>query len=121
MNLTPGNYIMACFFPNAEGVPHVALGMAKPLTVTAATRPFAAGPAPELTIDLADFRFDISAPISAGPQTFRVVNKGPQDHEAFLVLLAPGYTANDFVGAFQAIAAGGAAPSALILLRATVR
>jgi len=32
-NLQAGNYALICFIPNAEGVPHFALGMVKPLTV----------------------------------------------------------------------------------------
>ena len=35
MRLTPGNYVMECYVKNADGVFHIALGMALPLTVTA--------------------------------------------------------------------------------------
>ena len=101
---------MLCFIPNAEGVPHVALGMAKPLTVTEATGPLAAETAPDLTIDMVDFGFDLSAPTSAGPQTIRVTNKGEQDHEAFLVQLAPDATAQDFLAAFEPGAPPGPPP-----------
>ena len=133
LNLAQGNYLMVCFIPNAEGVPHMALGMVKPLTVTEATGPLADAPDPDITIDLADFTFEFSTDLSItaqkgadafAPTTFAVNNKGPQDHEALLVKLAPGATAADFaaafapgappgpppgqgVGGFQAIAAGG--------------
>ncbi len=33
MDLDAGNYALICFIPNAEGVPHAFLGMAKPFTV----------------------------------------------------------------------------------------
>ena len=29
LDLDPGNYMVLCFVPNAEGMPHVALGMAR--------------------------------------------------------------------------------------------
>lgn len=35
MRLTPGNYVMECYVKTADGVFHIALGMALPLTVTA--------------------------------------------------------------------------------------
>lgn len=54
-----------------------------------------------VTIDMVDFKFEISPPISLesptaqrldtlGPTTFQINNKGQQDYEAFLVKLAPG-------------------------------
>lgn len=110
VNLVPGNYLMVCFIPNAEGVPHVALGMAKPLTVTEPTGPLAAEPATNLTLELVDFMFELSAPISAGPQTIGVINKGPQDHEAFLVKLDPGATADDILAAMSPGAPPGPPP-----------
>lgn len=110
VNLAPGNYLMLCFIPNAEGNPHVALGMVKPLTVTEATGPLAAEPASDLNLDLVDFGFNLSAPISAGPQTIRVSNQGPQEHEAFLVRLNPGVTANAFLAAVAPDAPPGEPP-----------
>ena len=113
--------------------------MVKPLTVTEATCPLAVAPAPDLTIDLVGFGFDLSGPISLRFRTFKAINQGQQDHEAFLVKLAPGATTNDFVaafspgappgpppgqglGGFQAIAAGGAAHSDIISFnQATMR
>ncbi|MDP6550089.1 MAG: hypothetical protein QF659_08460 [Dehalococcoidia bacterium] len=52
MNLEPGSYAMVCLIPTGEGVPHFALGMATPLTVTVATSPLAAEPDSALTIDV---------------------------------------------------------------------
>ena len=34
VDLTPGTYAMICFLPNAEGTPHLAIGMAKEFTVS---------------------------------------------------------------------------------------
>lgn len=33
VNLDAGTYVLICFIPNAEGVPHFALGMVRELTV----------------------------------------------------------------------------------------
>jgi hypothetical protein len=97
---------MLCFVPNVEGVPHFALGQATSLTVTEATGPLAAEPESDLTIDMTDFAYGLSGPITAGTQTIRVTNSGAQDHEAFLVQLAPGATAMDFMAAFEPGAQG---------------
>ena len=33
MNLAEGDYLLICLIPNKQGVPHLALGMQKPLSV----------------------------------------------------------------------------------------
>ncbi len=109
-NLTPGNYAMVCFVPNAEGIPHFALGMVKAITVIEAEGPLAAAPETDLSIDMVDFGFGLSGPISSGPKEIEVVNKGEQEHEAFLVGLAPGATIQDFLGAFEPGAPPGPPP-----------
>lgn len=110
MNLDQGNYVMICLVPDAEGVPHFALGMVSSLTVTAATGPLAAEPDSDLTVEMFDFGYSLSEPITAGVQTIRVTNNGPQDHEAFLVQLAPGASAMDFLAAFAPDAPPGPPP-----------
>ena len=110
LNLEPGNYELVCFVADPNGVPHFALGMAQALTVTEATGPLAAEPTADLSIDMVDFGFDLSAPIAAGTQTIRIVNSGLQDHEAFLVQLAPDATAEDFLAAFEPGAPPGPPP-----------
>ena len=110
MNLAPGNYVMVCFISDQNGVPHLALGMVSPLTVTSATGPLAAEPAPDLNMNMIDFGFELSAPISAGTQAILVTNNGEQEHEAFLVQLSPGITAQDFLAAFEPDAPPGPPP-----------
>lgn len=110
LNLTAGNYVMLCFIPDAEGVPHVALGMAKPITVIESDAPLAAEPEADVTVDMVDFGFELSTPISSGPQNVRVINQGEQDHEAFLVKLNPGATVEQFLGAFEPGAPPGPPP-----------
>ena len=96
LNLTEGNYLIVCHIPAADGVPHSAKGMFKPLTVTAAkATPAAAGPKADVTMALRDYDFVLSSPLTAGRHTVRIVNEAEQFHEAFIVRLLPGKTAKE--------------------------
>lgn len=94
LDLAPGSYAMVCFIPSADGVAHVMKGMSRPLTVTG---PDVASPLPKsnVTVTLRDYSFDISRPLAAGHQVIRIHNAAMQDHELFLVRLAPGKTVQD--------------------------
>ncbi len=85
MDMAAGEYVMVCFVPNAEGVPHLALGMVKPITVIESDTPPVAVQASEVSIDMVDFGFAVTGAISAGTQTIDVPNEGEQDYEAFLL------------------------------------
>lgn len=101
MNLEPGNYVMLCFVPTADGVPHIAKGMVRPLTVVPSDAP--AGPLPEadLNVVLSDFDFTMSEPIGAGEQVIRFENTGSQPHELWFAKLAPGTTIEQLMAWFQ--------------------
>jgi hypothetical protein len=91
LNLTPGQYALACFIPSQDGVPHLAKGMLKPVTVTAGdSQPDTAAPQSAGTLNMRDFSFDIPDTLPAGSSTFTVVNAGPQPHELNILKLAPG-------------------------------
>jgi uncharacterized cupredoxin-like copper-binding protein len=97
LNLTPGTYALACFVSSADGTPHLAKGMLKPITVTPADAPSdtllsqsTAG-----TLTMRDFTFDIPSTLPAGPNTFSVVNDGPQPHELNILKLAPSAAPSD--------------------------
>ncbi len=63
-----------------EGPPHYALGMIRPLTITAG-EPGAAFPESESRVTARDYDFDVN--VKAGPQTVTFVNEGPgQVHHA---------------------------------------
>lgn len=96
VDLQPGNYAIICVIPAADGVPHFMKGMHRPLTVVASTDQ-TANPTADITMKLVDYAFDLSAPLTAGHHTIRVVNEGTQLHEAVLVRLAPGKNAGDLV------------------------
>ncbi len=107
MRLDAGRYLMLCLIPDKHGVPHVALGMEKELTVTPVRTVALAEPSPDVTITQHDFRFDLPNPITAGSRTIRVVNEGGQTHEVVLVKLNPGVSVGEFL---VAIAPGAAGP-----------
>ena len=96
LNLTPGQYALACFISSSDGVPHLAKGMLKPLTVTAAdAEPETAAPQSAGTLNMRDFSFDIPDVLPAGTATFTVANAGPQPHELNILKLAPGASLAD--------------------------
>lgn len=101
MNLTEGEYLLVCIIPDHKGVPHLALGMIKPLSVTGVKATLVSEPKASLTITTADYRFAQSRPITAGTHTIEVVNRGGQPHEVVLVKLNPGATAQEFGAAFE--------------------
>jgi uncharacterized cupredoxin-like copper-binding protein len=93
-NLQPGQYMFLCFVPSADGTPHYAKGMIKPVQVAATS------PAPETqfpttanTVTAHDFTFDgTPASLPAGQATITFKNAGSQSHEMSLVKLNPGVT-----------------------------
>ena len=99
LDLESGNYVMLCFLPNPEGVPHFALGMALPISVTESTGPAAAEPEPTLTMGMVDFGFELSGPITGGPQVIEVTNAGGELHEFIVTRLNPGTTGEEFLDA----------------------
>lgn len=102
LDLKAGQYVLLCFIPSPDGVPHLAKGMVKPLRVTEPSAGAATAPAPPTagTITMRDFTYDLPASITAGTSTFRVINEGPQPHEAVFVKLAEGKSVQDFVAFF---------------------
>ena len=101
VTLASGNYLIVCWIPAPDGVPHIMKGMVKPVTVIGArdakATPATAAPAPDVTVALSDYAFTLSKPLVAGTQTIRVANQATQPHEILLARLAPGKTAADLV------------------------
>jgi len=107
LRLAPGSYVITCIIPDRKGVPHVALGMHRPVAV-AVVHPQEGGrePSADLVIDQVDFGFSLPKPMTAGRHTVRVVNKGTQVHEVVVVRLAPGATLPQFLAALGPGASG---------------
>jgi hypothetical protein len=95
--LEMGSYVLVDLIPNSEGVPHFQNGLIKALTVTEPPSVMPGEPLPDVTINLSDFNFDVSGTFAAGEQTIRFWNGGSQPHETFLVKLAEGKTADDYL------------------------
>jgi uncharacterized cupredoxin-like copper-binding protein len=108
VDLKPGNYAVLCFIPGPDGKPHIMKGMVRAFTVVqapnarlASDRPGSGAPAavaaPDVTIQLSDYAFAISRPITAGKHVIRVSNGAKQAHEIFIARLAPGKSASDLL------------------------
>ena len=93
--MEPGNYAVVCFVEGADHVPHLAKGMARPLTVTASPNANMTEPTADVTLTLNDYSFTLSKPLAAGKQLIKVENAAAQPHEVVLVQLAPGKTIED--------------------------
>ncbi len=96
----PGFYVALCFLPNAEGVPHLALGMIKPIEVIASEN-IAETPEADLEVHMLDFGYDIPTQVSAGKQTWEVFNAGVQPHELLVAKLKDGKTITDVMTSLQ--------------------
>jgi uncharacterized cupredoxin-like copper-binding protein len=105
VNLEAGNYALICTVPDRQGVPHIQHGMVKALTVEAVAEDTAVEPVADVTLDMVDFSFVLSAPLQTGEQTIRVNNAGTQGHEVFLARLAPERSMDDFLASFAPDAA----------------
>jgi uncharacterized cupredoxin-like copper-binding protein len=99
--LEPGTYVLVCWIPDKRNIPHVALGMVKPIRVVGALADTAKLPNSDLEITEADFIFLIPAAISPGKHNIYVRNNGTQVHEVLLVQLAPDTSILDFARAFE--------------------
>lgn len=93
--LEPGSYVIICVIPGPDGVPHIAKGMMRPITVVPSSAAQAPEPAADVTVKLADYSFESSKPLTAGKHVIRIENVGAQPHELVLARLAPGKTASD--------------------------
>lgn len=97
VGLEPGNYALVCFIPDSAGVPHLALGMSKALTVVASSTPAAPEPTASMELRLTDYDFTTATPLAAGRHVIKVINDGPQPHEMFVARLDSGSTAQQFI------------------------
>lgn len=96
MLLEPGNYALICMIPAADGMPHFAKGMVRPLTVTG-TATGATVPTADVTLTMTGGHFEMSGPVAAGMRTIRVENTDAMPHEAILIKLVDGASAQNLV------------------------
>ena len=102
MELTAGAYMLLCFVPSPDGVPHLAKGMVASLEVVDnQEQVHVQPPQAEATVKMDDFSFVLPSDIKAGPQVWQIDNRGQQPHEISLIKLVEGKTMAD-VAAFMA-------------------
>ena len=106
LHLREGDYVLMCWIPDKNGVPHVALGMQKALFVRGGKPTKVSTPKPSLTVKQVDYQFILSTRIESGFHTIEVMNHGTQPHELVVVRLAPGATVRDALASFEPGAAG---------------
>ena len=107
LHLREGDYVLICWIPDKNGVPHVALGMQKALFVRGGKPTKVSTPKPSLSVKQVDYQFILSKRIESGLHTIEVMNHGTQPHELVVVRLAPGATVRDVLASFEP---GGAGP-----------
>jgi hypothetical protein len=112
VKLGPGQYVFICGLPDAEGVPHAAHGMVHFLTVTEAETANTEAPdaLADITLDMFDFNYAVSVPVTAGAHTIKVVNSGEQPHEMLLFQLALGATVPELLAFLEAEVPSGPPP-----------
>ncbi|MEM7114589.1 MAG: hypothetical protein AAF614_19285 [Chloroflexota bacterium] len=115
LNLAAGQYIVIDPVPTADGVPGMAKGYFMPLVVEESDV-ITAAPTTDLSVELVDYAFNTNYDaFSAGNQTIRVSNSGPQEaHELVVVKLDEGKSIQDFLGAFAPDAPGGPLPGTFV-------
>src|SRR5438270_10786137 len=122
VTLDGGNYLLLCWVPSpGSGVPHLVKGMIQPLTVTApggvtqagAPKSYVTEAAPDVHLELADYGFKFSKPLTAGKHTIHVMNTAAQEHEAVMMKLVSGKSMKD-VDAWFASGMKGPAPMAAL-------
>ncbi len=94
-SLEPGNYGIVCFVDLPDHVPHVMKGMYTDLTVTRAGANNSELPEGDISVDLVDYNFKWSAPLTAGSHRITVTTDASQPHELTVIRLAPGKRSTD--------------------------
>lgn len=94
LTLDAGDYMLACYVPSPDGVPHLMKGMVRALTVLPGKNA-GAEPTPDVEARLTDFGFNLSKPLTAGRHVLRVTNDATQPHEIILIALAPHKSVKD--------------------------
>lgn len=95
IDVPAGSYILICGVPDAHGTAHAMKGMIRALVVTGAST--GTMPQPDLTVDMREYGFAFSHPLTAGAHLALVRNVGAERHMLILLRLAPGKSAADVV------------------------
>ncbi|HET9865142.1 MAG TPA: hypothetical protein VFP37_17000 [Steroidobacteraceae bacterium] len=85
--LDAGEYAIICWHHPRKSV--------RGLSVRRASGADDVPPRADVTLKLADFRFELSGPVRKGARVIRIETPGPSMHEADIFRLLPGHDAND--------------------------
>lgn len=96
-SLEAGNYGIVCFVDTPDHVPHIMKGMYTDLTVTRAGGNSSALPEGDIAVDLVDYNFKWSKPLTAGAHRITVRTDATQPHEFTVIRLVPGKNVNDLM------------------------
>ena len=103
VKLDPGEYAMICPVPSADGTPHSALGMMRPLTVTE-EKSGAPEPEADITLTLRSLEFELDKFITPGRHTIAVRFENQPEgkpHDVHVARLSPDQTLEDFAASMQ--------------------
>ena len=90
--LEPGRYAIICAVHDRKtGMRHFQMGMYTEFTV-AGRRVRGVLPAPDISVNEVDYKWEISQPITAGKHVLRVTNSGSHYHEMKILRVSPGHT-----------------------------
>jgi uncharacterized cupredoxin-like copper-binding protein len=104
LDLEPGAYVLLCFVPDADGVPHAAQGMLRPFqVVTGSSPPDDADDPPDTDADveLVDYRFDLPPRIDGSSDLGVSNGSSSEPHELLVTRLDEGATVDDVTDALD--------------------
>jgi uncharacterized cupredoxin-like copper-binding protein len=103
VKLDPGEYVMVCPVPTADGTQHSALGMMRPLTVTE-EESGAMEPKADITMTLRSLEFELDKVITPGRHTIGVRFENQPEgkpHDVHVARLGEDQTIEDFAASMQ--------------------
>ena len=98
--LEPGSYVIICGLPGKNYQTHAMLGMQKALRVMD-TRPAPPEFAGNFHMAMFEYEFVVVQPLRKGRHSFYVINRGSQIHQASVVRLHSGASAEDVLTALE--------------------
>ena len=98
-DVVAGNYVVLCFIPNSEGIPHHSLGMVTGFTVGEGE--VSVVPEPEATYTISDDGLDGPSRLDASETSIEIVNDSSASREITFFKIREGNTVEDVVMFFE--------------------
>ena len=98
-DVVAGDYVLVCFIPNSEGIPHHSLGMVTGITVGEGD--VSDVPEPDVTYTINDDGLDGPSRLDAGETSIEIVNDSSTSREISLFKIRAGNTVKDVVTFFE--------------------